>query len=126
MKYIAMGIILILVLVAALSYTILDSTPSSNVDPASDIYLQSISSPVKSGGDWVMNAWISSKSHKQYNDVIFIATGYSEDNQVIDDKKFEAKISNQDQTSACRMVFPDTGKPLHHITIKVVNATPAS
>ncbi|MGZ7135614.1 MAG: hypothetical protein ACXVHY_07025 [Methanobacterium sp.] len=36
-------------MVASLSYTILDSTPSSNIDPANDIYLQSTSSPAVYG-----------------------------------------------------------------------------
>lgn len=98
-------------------------TSSGNTDPKTDIYLQQTTNPL----GLEQNGWITSKTGKSYTNITLIATGYTSDNQVIGtDKIFVPNMSNQYQSTGFTAQFKKKGSmELDHITIQVLNATPA-
>lgn len=129
MKWLKPILIIVLVLGAVGISGCIDSGSSSNSSKTSgfaeDLYLEQTTEPYKSGSTWEINGWITSKSGKSYDNISFIATGYTVDNEVIGtDKVFVARYDKQYQSTGFTAVFPaKSGKELDHITIQVTNAT---
>jgi hypothetical protein len=120
---IALGIISILIVVVAVSDWTDDSKSSKN--PSEDIYLTDTTIPLNFGEAWLQNGWIASRSSESYKNVSLVATGYTKNNQIIgEDNIFVSHLDNRFQSTGFVASFPNKGKALDHITIKVLNATP--
>lgn len=127
MKNLNLGLIGILILGIVMVSGCTSTGNNSTKNFASDIFQEQTTSPDNSLGYWTQNGWIASKDGNSYVNITLLATGYTTDNQVIGtDKVFVPTMSNQYQSTGFEAKFKaNKSMELDHITIQVLNATPA-
>jgi len=122
-------LVLIIILVAVAVYTHNPNSPrviNTTNSAAEDIYLAQTLTPNNQAPGTIFG-YITSKSGKSYNNITLIATGYTANDQTIGDAEiFLSHMDNKHYNSTPFYAdFPDKSKTLDHITIQVLNATPA-